>query len=138
MALFELVQDYVPPAEEEWTPPTFKDCAAREIDTTFFNDSEFAELHNVDGVDALVVWEDEDVREHSSHWEAGAKQNFDTGLYASCRIMYIKTSDYGEMPLSGDLIAVDEGTENEQFFRLKSCEEEGGVYRMVMERTRQG
>lgn len=92
----------------------------------------------MDGVDALIVLEDEDVREHSAHWEAGAKQNFDTGLYTSYRIMYIRVKDYGEMPQSGNLVTLDEGTPWEQLFLLVTCEEEYGVYRMVMERTRQG
>ena len=39
------------------------------------------------------------MREHAAHWEAGAKQNFDTGLYDSYRILYISVEDYGEMPL---------------------------------------
>ena len=30
-------------------------------------------------------------REHNSHWEAGAKQNFDTGLYKAHTILYIRT-----------------------------------------------
>ncbi len=136
-ALFDIAQDFEGPTEE-WKPPTFKDCAAADIANVFFNESEFAEMHNVDGVDALIVLEDIDVREHAAHWEAGAKQNFDTGLYTAYRILYIRVKDYGEMPQSGDLITIDEGTDNEQMYTLKNCEDEGGIYRMVMERTRQG
>lgn len=137
-ALFDLEQHFGEKPPEEWKRPTFKDCAAEEINSTFFNETEFAEMHNVDGVDALIVLEDVDVREHAAHWEAGAKQNFDTGLYDSYRILYIKVKDYGEMPQSGNLVVIDEGTKDEQMFTLVSCEEESGVYRMIMERTRQG
>ncbi len=136
-ALFDVVQDFEGPPKE-WKPRTFKECAAADIKLTFFNESEFAERHNVDGVDALIVLEDVDVREHAAHWEAGAKQNFDTGLYDAYRILYIQVEDYGEMPQSGDLVTIDEGRSNEQLFTLVSCEDENGIYRMILERTRQG
>lgn len=42
------------------------------------------------------------------------------------------------MPQSGDLVTIDEGTKDEQLFTLVSCEDENGVYRMILERTRQG
>lgn len=42
------------------------------------------------------------------------------------------------MPQSGDLVTIDEGTKEEQLFTLKSCEDENGIYRMIMERVRQG
>ena len=136
--LFNVEQHFGEEPPKEWKRPTFKDCAAKEIESTFFNENEFAERHNVDGADALIVLEDIDVREHAAHWEAGAKQNFDTGLYDAYRILYIKVKDYGEMPQSGDLVTIDGGTRDEQFFTLKSCEDENGVYRMILERVRQG
>lgn len=138
MALFELEQSFGDEPPKEWKRPTFKDCAAKEIVSTFFNENEFAEWHNVDGTDALIVLEDVDVREHAAHWEAGAKQNFDTGLYDAYRILYISVEDFGEMPQSGEMVTIDEGTQDERQFTIKSCENESGVYRMILERVRQG
>ncbi len=80
MALFELKQDTGSGAAAPWAPPTFKDCVAADIDAAFFEENEHADRHTVDGKDVLIVLEDDDLREHSAHWEAGAKQNFDTGL----------------------------------------------------------
>ena len=138
MPLLDLDQSFGQPPPPDWKPPTFKDCAAADISHVFFNENEFAEWHNVDGVDALVVLESVDVREHSAHWEAGAKQNFDTGLYDSVRILYISVKDYGAMPMSGDLLTIDEGTKDELMFFITTCEEESGVYRMTLKRARQG
>ena len=42
------------------------------------------------------------------------------------------------MPQSGDLVTIDGGTRDEQLFTLKSCEDENGIYRMILERVRQG
>ena len=55
MALFELKQDYGNEAEGLPPPPTFKDCAAADIDTVFFNGNEHADRHIIDGKDVLVV-----------------------------------------------------------------------------------
>lgn len=83
MALFELKQDTGSGAAAPWAPPTFKDCVAADIDAAFFEENEHADRHTVDGKDVLIVLEDDDLREHSAYWEAGAKQNFDTGLYTA-------------------------------------------------------
>lgn len=138
MPLFELEQHFGDEPPGEWKRPTFKDCAAEEVSLAFFNEDEHAERHTVDGEEALIILEDVDVREHSAHWEAGAKQNFDTGLYTAYSILYIRAEDFGPMPQVGSLITIDENTRDERFYHIKSCEEESGVYRMTLKRTRQG
>ena len=134
--LFDLTQDYENADQEKRR--TFKDFASEDISAVFFNGDEHADLHNVDGKDVLVILEKSDVRDHSTHWEAGAKQNFDTGLYTAYSILYIRVEDYGNMPQVGSIVAIDEDTKDERLFEIKSCEDEGGVYRMILERTRQG
>jgi hypothetical protein len=130
-ALFDLVQHYEN-AEEE-AKRTFKDFAASDINTVFFNGNEHADLHNVDGKDVLVILEDSDVRDHSAHWEAGAKQNFDTGLYNLHMTIYIRVDDYGAKPKQGKLLVLDKN----KTYSIRTCDDEGGVYRMVIERVRQ-
>ena len=101
MALFELKQDTGSGTAAPWAPPTFKDCVAADICAAFFEENEHADRHTVDGKDVLIVLEDDDLREHSAHWEAGAKQNFDTGLYTAHTILYIRVEDYGPKPKIG-------------------------------------
>lgn len=98
MALFELEQDFGSDPETEWKAPTFKECAAADIDLTFFEQDEHADLHTVDEKEALVIVDDQRLKEHNSHWEAGAKQNFDTGLYTASTVLYIRVKDYGPKP----------------------------------------
>lgn len=131
-ALFDLEQDY-----ENVTPEkrrTFKDFAAADVVAAFFNGDEHAGMHNVDGKDVLVILEKDDVRDHSAHWEAGAKQNFDTGLYNRHIILYIQVKDYGTKPKQGKILTLDK----RYVYLIQKCDEEDGVYRMTMERTRQG
>lgn len=137
MALFELKQDYGNEAEGLPPPPTFKDCAAADIDTVFFNGNEHADRHIIDGKDVLVVIVEGGTREHNSHWEAGAKQNFDTGLYTAYTVLYIRVSDYGPKPKVGKHLVLDKGTNRQRSYTILNCEEEAGVYRISMERTRQ-
>lgn len=129
MALFELNKDP--------TPPSFKECVAADIGRTFFNQSEHAQRRTVDGKEALVVLEDASLTERKAHWEAGVKQNFDTGLYLAVTILYIRSDDYGPRPKVGKQLVMDRGTERQRTFSILSCEEEAGVYRITMERTRQ-
>lgn len=129
MALFELSGDL--------TPPTFRECVAADIDRTFFNQSEHAQWRTVDGKKVLVVLEDVSLTERKAHWEAGVKQNFDTGLYMAGTILYIRSADYGPKPKVGKQLIMDLGTQQQRTYSILGCEEEAGVYRITMERTRQ-
>lgn len=130
--LFDLTQDYENADQEKRR--TFKDFASEDISAVFFNGDEHADLHNVDGKDVLVILEKSDVRDHSAHWEAGAKQNFDTGLYNRHIILYIRVEDYGPKPKQGKLLMLDKKIA----YSIQKCDDEGGIYRMTMERVRQG
>ncbi len=130
-ALFDLVQDCEDVDQEE--KRTFKDFASADIRTVFFNGDEHADLHNVDGKDVLVILEKSDVRDHLAHWEAGAKQNFDTGLYTLHVVMYIRVEDYGPKPKQGKLLILDKKLS----YSIQKCDDEGGIYRMTMKRVRQ-
>ena len=130
--LFDLTQDYENADQEKRR--TFKDFASEDISAVFFNGDEHADLHNVDGKDVLVILEKSDVRDHSAHWEAGAKQNFDTGLYNRHIILYIRVEDYGPKQKQGKLLTLDKKIA----YSIQKCDDEGGIYRMTMERVRQG
>ena len=135
MALF-VETEFAPPGEEEWKAPTFKDCVAKDIDLAFFNNGEHAEMHNVDGKDCLVIIDESSARTHAAHWEAGGKQNFDTGLYDAHTILYIKCEDYGPKPKIGKLLVLDAKT-LKRTYTINHCKEEDGVFRMTLERIRQ-
>ena len=134
--LFEPKQNHEN-TEKEWEPPTFKECVEADILLAFFNTREHAEMRMVDGKECPTVLEESMLKEHSSHWEAGAKQNFDTGLYSSHSILYIRTEDYGAKPKIGKQLALGVGNGKTRTYEIKSCEEEAGVYRMTMKRVRQ-
>lgn len=129
----DIEQDYELPEEEE-TAKTFKDFLAEDIDDVFFCLDEFAETHNIDGKDIPIVIEADTLKEKSAHWEAGAKQNFDTGQYTDTYTLYIKIADYGPAPKVGKKLVIDGN--KDFYYRVKSCGEEAGVYLMKAERVR--
>lgn len=136
MALFELIQ-HTGAEETEETSLTFKEAALSDVQDIFFDTAEHAEMHLVDGKEMPVIIEEERLQDHSAHWEAGAKQNFDTGLYTAYTILYVKVSDYGPRPSVGKLLVLDAGTDHKRTYTIQKCNEEDGVYRMIMTRTRQ-
>lgn len=64
-------------------------------------------------------------------------ENFDTGLYTAHTILYIRVEDYGPKPKIGKQLVLDKGTKSQRTYTINLCQEESGVYRMTMERTRQ-
>ncbi len=139
MPLFDLKQEY---GSEEGTgegkkPLTFKDFARIDISSTFFRLDEFAEVHTVDGKEAPVVIEETTLKPYSAHWEGGAKQNFDTGLYTAYTLLYIRVEDYGPKPQVNKPLVMDMGTDHQRTYFIRSCETEDGVYRIKMERPKQ-
>lgn len=128
----DVEQDYTgqDPAEPR---RTFKDFAAADIGGTFFNLDEFAEVRNIDGRDMEIVLDENAMMERSAHWEAGAKQNFDSGLYRAEVILYVRTSDYGKKPKVGKQLVLDKA----RTYKILSCADDAGIYAITMERVRQ-
>ena len=83
----------------------FLEMAMADIDEVFFQ--EFVEKHTIDGEEFDVVPYEVDLRERKSHWEAGAKQNFDQGLYISQKQFFVRAEDYGPAPKIGKPMEYD-------------------------------
>lgn len=116
----------------------FKDFVKQEVDTAFFDTDTHAAFLLVDGREMKTILEETDVRQHNTHWEAGAKQNFDTGLYKANLILYLKAEDYGPKPKVGKELVLASREEGwKRTYNILKCEEEDGVYRMTLNRVRQ-
>lgn len=113
--------------------PTFKDCVAQDVQTVFFNLNEFAEERYIDDKGLMpCITQHPGVTERATHWEGGAKQSFDQGMYKADLLLYVKQKDYGSMPQNGKLITLDK----KRNYKIKSCSLKAGVYRMELERIR--
>lgn len=119
------------------TPRTFADWAKQDIGDVFFNADEHAKRRSVDGKECLIILEEDALGLHNAHWEAGAKQNFDTGLYDANTILYIQAADYGPKPKVGKMLVLGLGEGKSRTYEIRHCGEEAGVYKMTLQRVRQ-
>ena len=105
----------------------FLEMAMADIDDVFFQ--EFVEQHTIDGETFDVVPYETGLKERKSHWEAGAKQNFDQGLYISQKQFFIRAADYGPAPKIGKPMEYDRIS-----YTIKSCQNEHGLYGQIQPR----
>ena len=80
----------------------------------------------------LCITQHPGVLERPAHWEGGAKQSFDQGMYKADLLLFVKQKDYGPMPKSGKQITLDK----KRIYNIKSCSLKAGMYRMELERVR--
>ena len=97
--------------------PTFKDYVAQDVETVFFNLNEFAEERYIDDKQMLCITQHPGVNERAAHWEGGAKQSFDQGMYKADLLLFVKQKDYGPMPKNGKQITLDKKRD----YKIKSC-----------------
>ena len=65
--------------------PTFKDYVAQDVQNVIFNPNEFAEERYIDDKLMLCITQHPGVLERPAHWEGGAKQSFDQGMFAGIK-----------------------------------------------------
>lgn len=131
MALFELNQEYKPPEAAE-TALTFKAAALDDIDKVFFNLDEHADMHTFDDKEMPAIVDRNVLLERKAHWEGGAKQSFDSGLYQADTMVFVKKKDYGPRPKIGKNFTLDG-----RRYEIYDCQEEAGVYALAVRRVRQ-
>ena len=76
--------------------PTFKDYVAQDVQNVIFNPNEFAEERYIDDKLMLCITQHPGVLERPAHWEGGAKQSFDQGMYKADLLLFVKQKRRGE------------------------------------------
>lgn len=136
-ALFDF--DYGVGGDREWTPPTFKDCAAVEIEKAFLNTGEFAEERTViyDGVtykDIPVV--EIGPKEGKRSSVVQMQHDFGQGLYKRSITLYLAEKDLGGVtPEQGSRLSMNEKKGGTFFhkFRVVESTAEMGMFRVKLE-----
>lgn len=131
--------DYGIGGEPEYPPPTFKQCAAAEIEKAFLNPDEFADLRTViyDGVTfedipVIEVGPKEDKRSPVVQMQ----HDFAQGLYKRSITLYCAEKDLqGVKPEQGTHLSMNEKQGGTFFhkFRVAESTTEMGMYRMKLE-----
>lgn len=100
---------------------TFKEAAEDDMEV-FFNLEEFADTHNIDGVNMPIII-DEDRLEELKH----SKDTYIEGIYKARLLFLVKKSDFGGKPAKDTMIEVDDRT-----YRVIDSAEDSGVITIIL------
>ena len=73
---------------------SFKEVMKDDVNNTFMNVDEFADMHTVDGKEIPVLVDDNEIIER----EKKMKSNMD-GVYVKQKLIYVKADDFGRKPM---------------------------------------
>lgn len=100
---------------------TFKDILKSDLDI-FFNDDEFAELHNIDGRIISIIVDNEHLMKRS-------KVEYE-GVAVGDILYFVKEEEYGKLPKIGEVQRFD-GVICEVF----DIRSESGVYEVILKKN---
>lgn len=107
----EVLFDYGVGEDKEWSPPTFKDCAAADIHKAFLNGNEFAEKRVIrygekEYKDILVMLEGPDEVRRTTLAQGWSDRT--QGLYKRRLTLYCAAKDLdGKQPEKGTLLRMN-------------------------------
>jgi hypothetical protein len=90
---------------------------------TFFNNNEFAEIHNIDGLDVPAIVDSDILKIRSNN----KSEQYD-GVYSGVVAVFVKASDLPERPVFGQHIRLDG-----KLYLVKECNEDMGVLEIILE-----
>jgi len=135
----DILFDYDVGGELEYTPPTFKQCAAVEIEKAFLNPDELAEVRTIhyDGVtykDIPVI--EIGPKEGKRSSVVQMQHDFGQGLYKRSITLYCNAKNMGNhKPEQGTQLSMNEEQDGTFFrkYRVAESTTEMGMYRVKLE-----
>lgn len=106
---------------------SFKEVMKDDVNNTFMNVDEFADMHTVDGKEIPVLVDDNEIIER----EKKMKSNMD-GVYVKQKLIYVKADDFGSLPAIRSADCHFDGKR----YMVTDSTDEGGVYTITMEANR--
>jgi len=102
---------------------SFKDDLLYDVENTFLNDLEFAEIHNVDGKEMLAV-----VDEYEAKKVEAEADKLD-GVHRKHVLLYVAKSAFSKKPSAGNRIFKLDGKK----YIVYEVDEEGDMYIITLE-----
>lgn len=103
---------------------SFKDQVKKDIKAVFINPLEFADMHNIDGVDILCVVDRDQLIERTSQ----SYSEYAEGVFKDLLHIYVDISDMSSKPVKGEILRLDG-----QIYIVQSTYEDMGVYEITVE-----
>lgn len=119
-------QRHVPEGAKRMIKKSFKEVLQADIDNTFMNLEEFADIHIVDGKEIPVLVDDNEIIERQKKMKSNME-----GVYVKQKLIYVKASDFGVLPAIGRQIMFD----GKRYLVTDSTDEQG-MYAITMEANR--
>ena len=108
--------------------PTFKEMAAKDVGTVFFNNDEFSVMHLIDGKKMHVIV---DTNELLDRTQGGSTTHLD-GIYKAHILIYVPVAEYGAKPKIGKLLILD----GKKTYVITNVIDEDGIYSLDLEANR--
>lgn len=135
----KILFDYGVGGEPEWSPPTFKQCAAADIHNAFLNPDEHGEERTIlyDGktyADIVVI--ESGPKEGKRSSVVQMQHDFGQGLYKRTVILYVAEKDLdGNKPEQGTMLSMNDEKGGTFFHKYRVAESgtEMGMFRLKLE-----
>ena len=101
-----------------------KEVIKEDLEEVFFNLEEFAEFHEINGKQMLVILDENELTERNATQKVG--RHYD-GVYTSSLLLYVKAEDYGIRPKVGSVVRIDGKT-----YSVTEAVDESGVYSITL------
>jgi len=109
----------------------FKDILERDIDNTFMSLEEFADTHNIDGVDMTAIVADDSLENRDQAMETLSRMAMINGIelpiYTDCVTIVVKVRDFGPRLRIGAEILLD----RERKLEIRQFSDIVGLYVIV-------
>ena len=103
----------------------FKDFVAKDIVSTFINADEFAEAHNINGVDGIICVIDSDIiQERNSQ----SYSEYSEGVFQTQVMVFVAASELPERPVKGEIFRLDG-----DLYQVFECAENDGMLEITIQ-----
>lgn len=100
----------------------FKDALSADFDT-FINGDEFADIHEIDGIEIMAVVQGLTTKEAFTRTPA----YFDA-VHGKTTVVHCKTGDLASVPAKGNILTLDG-----EIYRVSECTDDMGICTIILE-----
>lgn len=110
--------------------PTFRDCIAADVTSTFLNPAEFGEPHTVNGKQMTVILDENELQDRDKFKLLGAGPGGTN--YTATRMIYVAKAEFGPRPALGAILTMD----GRAYRVAAGTTEEAGILAITLEANR--
>jgi hypothetical protein len=104
----------------------FKEIIGEDLKSIFFNELEFGDVHNINGIDMLIVLDGDELEKR----KLGKMDDYTGGVYEGDLLFYVRADIYGKRPDIEQIITFDG-----EKYRVTDFQEDIGMYTVVVKKN---